>query len=135
MPDLPAPTVATGGALLTALARIQMRNLEALAEAARIGGAGLADLSRRQAESLDAALRAAALRSTAGLPADAAGHIALPFDSLRTAILDATAQGNLLAETAARAGAEVAEILQARLLAALEETKAALLQAVPPGRP
>lgn len=135
MPDLSAPTVAAGGALLAAMARIQMRNIEALAEAARIGGAGLADLSRRQAEGLGATLRAAALRSTAGLPADAAGRIALPFDSLRTAILESTAQGNLLAETAARAGAEVAEILQARLLAALEETKAVLLRAVPPERP
>jgi hypothetical protein len=57
------------------------------------------------------------------------------IDAVRAALLDGTAGSNLLTEAAARASAEVACILQGRTLAALDELKAVLVAALPPGGP
>jgi hypothetical protein len=51
--------------------------------------------------------------------------------SLKTTMLESQANSNVLSELAARSGGEVADILQSRMIAALDEFKAALEQAIP----
>ena len=51
--------------------------------------------------------------------------------SLKTTMLESQANSNVLSELAARSSGEVADILQSRMIAALDEFKAALEQAIP----
>jgi hypothetical protein len=53
------------------------------------------------------------------------------FTSLKTTMLESQANSNILSELAARGGGEAANILQSRMIAALDEFKAALEQAIP----
>ncbi len=119
------------GALLSALLTIQMKNLDALAAAQKTAMEGLGALAKQQQDMLAARLTAAAALPGTLAETDPRTALARPFDAVKTAILDGTARTNLLGELAARSGAEVAGILQERFVAALDETKAALLQAVP----
>jgi hypothetical protein len=126
MPAIPA------GAMFTALMAIHMKNLEALAAAQKVAMEGMGTLAKQQQ-----AMLTANFQGTTGLPvnlpmdSDPRVAVARPFDTLKRAILDGQAQSNLLNELAAQAGASVASILQTRFLASLDETKAALLLAVP----
>lgn len=116
---------------------IQRRNLEALAEAQWAMVEGLGALAQRQVEAAGAAVRGSLpfLSSPAPFGFSHAG-VERRIDDLKAALLDRTANSNLLAETAGRANAKVACILQERTLAALDELKAALVGAPPvPGDP
>ena len=53
------------------------------------------------------------------------------IESLKTTILENQANSNILSEMTARSSAEVANILQSRMMAALDEFKAALDHAIP----
>jgi hypothetical protein len=53
------------------------------------------------------------------------------IETIKTTILENQANANILSEMAARSSAEVANILQSRMMAALDEFKAALDQAIP----
>jgi hypothetical protein len=53
------------------------------------------------------------------------------IESLKTTILENQANSNILSEMAARSSAEVATILQSRMMAALDEFKAAVEHAIP----
>lgn len=133
MPDatsFPA-TAAPGGTMLGALMTMQFRNMEALARAHEAALDGMGSLARQQQDMLAAALRGMREASVPLLPADPRAALVRPLDSLKSALIDGTANANLLGELAARAGAAVAGILQDRMAAALDELKAALLQAMP----
>jgi hypothetical protein len=93
----------------------------------------LGDLAKRQAEMLEGTLRRSfgaqppALASGSDIRATIAGQI----ESLKTAIRETQANSNILLEVAARRNGEVANTLQSRMMAALDEFKAALEHAVP----
>ena len=53
------------------------------------------------------------------------------IESFKTTILENQTNSNILSEMAARSSAEVANILQSRMMAALDEFKAALDHAIP----
>jgi hypothetical protein len=125
LPSLPTGTV------LSALVSIQMKNLDALAAAQKAAMEGLGSLAKQQQDMLSAKLKDAANLPATLIERDPRAAIAKPFDSVKSAILDGTAQANLLSELAAQSGANVASILQNRLVASLDEFKAALLDAVP----
>ncbi|MFZ4410230.1 MAG: TIGR01841 family phasin [Paracraurococcus sp.] len=128
---LPMPAL-PNGAMFSALMAIQVKNLEALAAAQRAAIEGMGTLAKQQQAMLTAKLQGSAgLPSTLSVGTDPQEAIARPFDAMKSAILDNQAQSNLLNELAAQAGAGVANILQARFLASLDEMKAALLLAVP----
>ncbi|MCB4824452.1 phasin family protein [Roseicella aerolata] len=122
------------GTVVSALMAIQMKNLDALVAVQKMAMEGLGALARQQQEMLAARLTQAAALPDTLTEADPRIVLARPFDAVKTAILDGTAQANLLGELAARSGAEVAGLLQERFLSALDEAKAALLQAVPATR-
>jgi hypothetical protein len=65
--------------------------------------------------------------SASDFPAALIGQI----ESLKTAILEGQANSNILSELAARSSGEVATVLQSRMIAALDEIRAALEQVVP----
>ena len=73
----------------------------------------------------------ASLPATLSLDTDPRKAVAQPFDSIKRAILDGQAQSNLLNELVAQTAGGVLSILQNRFLASLDETKAALLLALP----
>ena len=125
-PPIPA------GTIVSALMSIQLKNLDALAAAQKAAMEGMGSLAKQQQDILGARLtEATALPTTLLDSADPRAALAKPFDAMKGAILDGSAKGNLLGEIATRSSAQVAGILQDRLLAALDETKAALLQTVP----
>ena len=125
LPTLPA------GTLLSALMLIQMKNLDALVAAQRAAIDGLGSLAKQQQDMLSAKLKDATSLPATLIGSDPRAAIAKPFDGAKSAILNGTAQANLLSELAAQSGANVASILQNRLVASLDEFKAALLDAVP----
>ena len=89
-------------------------------------------LAQRQAEILDGTIRRSleVRPSTNGStsPVDLAIN---QIGSLKTTMQESQANSNILSELAARSGGEVANILQSRMMAALDELKAALEKAVP----
>jgi hypothetical protein len=123
--------IGAGGTLASAMMRIQMRNCEAMAAATKASTESLGALARRQSEIMEATLRSAMAQASGTATADPATRIAVPFDTMKTMLLEGTAHANMLSQMAAQSSATVAGILQDRLLAALDETKAALLQAMP----
>ena len=120
--------VSGGLKCLTDVLAIQLRNLEALSLAQQKAIEGLGVLLHHQAEmagdSLRRALDAQAL--AAPPPADVGAAFLSQITAFRTSIVEGQANSNILSEIAARSGAEVANILQARTLAALDEIRAAL---------
>jgi hypothetical protein len=130
-----ADEAAFGGGLsyVSELLAIQTRNMEAMREAQHMILEGLGDLAKRQAEMLEGTLRRSfgaqppALASGSDIRATIAGQI----ESLKTAIRETQANSNILLEVAARRNGEVANTLQSRMMAALDEFKAALEHAVP----
>jgi hypothetical protein len=115
------------------LLAIEMRNLEAVGLAQQKMLEGMGVLAQHQAEMVEGTLRRAfgappALPTSAsGLPAVVIGQIT----SLKTTMQESQANSNVLSELAARSSGDVANILQSRMFAALDEFKAALEQAIP----
>jgi hypothetical protein len=119
----------TGGLkCLMDLFTIELRNLEALSLAQQKMIEGIGALMQRQTEMagevLGRALDAKTLISAP--PAGVGAAFLSQFGALKTAIVEGQARSNTLAEIAARSSGDVANILQARSLAALDELKAAL---------
>jgi hypothetical protein len=115
------------------LLEIQTRNVEAIRLAQQKSLAGMGVLAQHQAEMLEGMLR----RSLAALPSSLASGLDLraaivgQIDSIKTAIQEGQANSNILGELAARSSGDVANTLQSRLMAALDEFKAALEHASP----
>jgi|GraSoiStandDraft_46_1057282.scaffolds.fasta_scaffold397581_1 hypothetical protein len=107
------------------VAAIELRNIEAfgLAQQKMLEGWGL--LAQRQAE-----IAQGTLSRSLGLHAP--GTVGEQIESLKTTILESQANSNILTELATRSSGEAAGILQTRLLASLDEWKAALGQVVLP---
>jgi len=104
---------------------IELRNIEALGLAQQKMMEGWGQVAQRQAEIAQGTLRRSfELKSP--------GTMGEQIDSLKTTILEGQANSNVLAELATRSGGEAASILQSRMLAALDELKAALGQVVVP---
>jgi hypothetical protein len=125
------------------LVAIELRNMEAIGLAQQKMLEGMGVLAQRQAEMAEGTLRrsfgaqsfgAQSFGAEGSLPAPASGVQAMvigQITSLKTTMLESQANSNILSELAARSSGEVAEILQSRMIAALDEFKAALEQAIP----
>jgi phasin family protein len=131
---LPFPTVDAAGGLncVNEIVAIQMRNLEAMRVAQQQMLEGMGVLAKHQAEMLEGSLR----RSFGAQPPAPAGSdlrttIAGQIESLKTAIKECQSNSNVLSEIAARSSGEVANTLQSRMMAALDELKTALEHAIP----
>jgi hypothetical protein len=115
------------------LLAIELRNMEAIGLAQQKMLEGMGILAQRQAEIAEGTLRRS-FGAEAAMPTSASGiHAAVigQITSLKTAMLESQANSNILSELAARSSGEVADILQSRMIAALDEFKAALEQAIP----
>ena len=120
------------GAVFSAVMVIQMKNLEALAAVQKAAMQGMSTLAKQQQVMLTAQLQGtASLPATLSMDTDPREAVTKPFDSVKSAILDGQAHSNLLNELVAQAAGGVVSILQNRFLASLDETKAALLLALP----
>jgi hypothetical protein len=112
---------------------IELRNMEAIGLAQRkmLEGAGV--LAQRQAEIAEGTFRRAFGSQPFVPTTPSAVHAAVieQIDSIKTTMMESQANANILSELAARSSGDVANILQARMLAALDEVKAALEQAAP----
>jgi hypothetical protein len=117
---------------LVNLVGIQMRNLDAFAAAQKAAMQSIGSLAKQQQEIMTASFRSAATLPAALFEGDARDRVTRPIDAVKAAMLDNTANSNVMSELAARSSATIAGILQDRMLAALDELKAALLQAIPP---
>jgi hypothetical protein len=112
---------------------IELRNIEAMGLAQQKMLEGWGVLAQRQAEMAQGTLnrsldpQGARMGSASTLPAAMIGQI----EALKTAILEGQANSNILSELAARSGGEVANVLQSRMIAALDEFRVALEQVVP----
>lgn len=113
------------------LVAIELRNMDAIRLAQQKMLESMGVLAQRQAEMAEGALRRSF--GTQSLPPSASGiqtTIIGNVKSLKTAILEGQANSNILSELAARGSGEVANILQSRMIAALDEYKAALEKTV-----
>jgi hypothetical protein len=126
----PPPALPFSGAI-AALMAIQMRNLDAFAAAQKAAMASISALAKQQSQILTTSLRGAAATPATLFEGDARDRVTKPIDAVKAAMLESTANSNVMSELAARSSATIATILQDRTLAALDELKAALLQAVP----
>jgi Phasin protein len=112
---------------------IELRNIEAMGLAQQKMLEGWGVLAQRQAEMAQGTLnrsldpQGVRIGSASTLPAAMIGQI----EALKTAILEGQANSNILSELAARSGGEVANVLQSRMIAALDEFRVALEQVVP----
>ena len=120
------------------LVAIELRNMEAIGLAQQKMLEVMGVLAQRQAEIVEGTLRrsfgAQSSGAGAALPASASGVQAMvlgQITSLKTTMLESQANSNILSELAARSSGEVAGILQSRMIAALDEFKAAVEQAIP----
>jgi hypothetical protein len=116
------------------VAAIELRNMEALGQAQQKLVEGWSLLAQRQAEIAQGTLRRSFDQQVPKQQTVGFGTTGLieQIDSLKTAIQENQANSNILTELAARSSGEAMSILQARLLAALDEFKAALGQVAPP---
>ncbi len=115
------------------LLAIDVRNGEALGMAQQKMLEGMGVLAQRQAEIAEETWRRL-LSVRPSVPTSAAAfHAAVigQVDSIKTTMMEGQANANILTELAARSGGDVANVLQSRMLAALDEVKAALEQAAP----
>jgi hypothetical protein len=120
-----------GFSFLTDLFHIQMRNLEAIQQAQKKMLEGMGIFANSQTEIVQGTLR----RSVSDPPAvtswDIRAVASHQIESLKTILQENQANSNILSEIAARSSGEVASILQSRMMAALDEFKAALEHAIP----
>jgi hypothetical protein len=112
------------------LLAIELRNIEALGLAQQKILEGIGMLAQRQAEIVDGTVRRS-FDAKASANGSAIAVAINQIGSLKTAMQEGQANSNILSELAARNGGEVANILQSRTMAALDELKAALEKAVP----
>ena len=126
-----APSVDSGFGFLSDLIGIQMRNMEAIRQAQQKMLEGIGVLATRQTEIIEGTLRRSVSEPTAATSPDIRGVVGHQIDSIKTTILENQTNSNILSEMAARSSAEVANILQSRMMAALDEFKAALDHAIP----
>ena len=112
------------------LLAIELRNMEALGLAQQKMLEGIGVLAQRQAEIVDGTVRRS-FDAKASANGSAIAVAINQIGSLKTAMQEGQANSNILSELAARNGGEVANILQSRIMAALDELKAALEKAVP----
>ena len=128
--DDPSQLVGSGLRYFCELFAIELRNIEAIGLAQQKMLEGMGALAQHQAEMAEGTLR-----RSFGVPAALPGGIhaatIAQITSLKSAIVESQANSNILSELAARSGGEVANILQSRMLAALDELKAALEHVVP----
>jgi hypothetical protein len=127
----PSLAVDGGFGFLTDLIGIQMRNMEAIRQAQQKMLEGFGVLARRQTEIIGGTLRRSVSEPPPAPPSDIRAAVSQQIESLKTTILENQTNSNILSEMAARSGAEVASILQSRMMAALDEFKAALDHAIP----
>jgi len=120
-----------GFSFLTDLFHIQMRNLDAIQQAQKKMLEGMGIFAKSQTEIVQGTLR----RSVSDPPAvtswDIRAVASHQIESLKTMLQENQANSNILSEIAARSSGEVATILQSRMMAALDEFKAALEHAIP----
>jgi len=115
------------------LVAIELRNIEAIGLAQQKMLEGMGVLARHQAEMAEETLRRS-FGAQASTPTPGSGiqsAVIGQITSLKTTMLESQAKSNVLSELAARSSGEVANILQSRMIAALDEYKAALEQAIP----
>jgi hypothetical protein len=127
----PSQSVDSGFGFLTDLIGIQMRNMEAIRQAQQKMLEGMGVFAKRQTEIIEGTLRRSVSEPSAVTSPDIRSVVGHQIESLKTTILENQANSNILSEMAARSGAEVANILQSRMMAALDELKAALDHAIP----
>ena len=120
-----------GFGFLTDLIGIQMRNMEAIQQAQQKMLEGIGVLAKRQTEIMGGTLRRSVSEPSAVTSSDIRAVVSHQIESLKTTILENQANSNILSEMAARSSAEVATILQSRMMAALDEFKAAVEHAIP----
>lgn len=122
----------TGFTYFCDLLAIELRNVEALGLAQQKMLEGMGVLAQRQAEIVDGTLRRSlGARASGNASVSAVGAAIGQIGMLKTTIEESQANSNILSELAARHGGEVASILQSRMIAALDELKAALERAAP----
>jgi len=108
-----------------------MRNMDAMVAAQKVAFESFGAFAKQQQEIFGLTLRSTIGASTT-VDADPRAAIVRPIDALKTAMIDSSANSNVLSELAARSSANVMDILQKRTMAALDELKVALLEAMPP---
>ena len=127
----PSQSIDGGFNLFTDLIGIQMRNMEAVRQAQQKMLEGMGVLAKRQTEIIEGTLRRSVSEPLDVTYTDIRAVVSHQIESLKTTILENQANSNILSEMAARSSAEVANILQSRVMAALDEFKAALEHAIP----
>ena len=127
----PSLSVDGGFSFLSDLIGIQMRNMEAIRQAQQKMLEGIGVLAKRQTEIIEGMMRRSVGEPTAVTSPDIRAVVSHQIESLKTTILENQANSNILSEMTARSSAEVANILQSRMMAALDEFKAALDHAIP----
>jgi phasin family protein len=120
-----------GFGFFTDLIGIQMRNMEAIRQAQQKMLEGMSVLAKRQTEIIEGTLRRSVSEPSAATSPDIRAVVSHQIDAFKTTILENQTNSNILSEMAARSSAEVADILQSRMMAALDEFKAALDHAIP----
>ena len=131
----PSQSVDGGFSFFTDLIGIQMRNMEAIRQAQQKMLEGMGVLAKRQTDIIEGTLRRSMSEPSAATSSDIRGVVSHQIESLKTTILENQTNSNILSEMAGRSSAEVANILQSRMMAALDEFKAALEHAIPNTRP
>src|SRR5437660_3163295 len=119
-----------GFGFLNELIGIQMRNMEAIRQAQQKMLEGIGGLAKRQTEIIEGTLRRSVSEPPAATSPDIRAVVGNQIESLKTTILENQANSSILSEMAARSSAEVANILQSRMMAALDEFKTALDHAI-----
>jgi len=127
----PVQSVDGGFGFLTDLIHIQIRNLEAIQQAQKKMLERMGIFAKGQTEIVEGTLRRSARESPNMTPWDVRAVASHQIESLKTMIQENQANSNILSEIAARSSGEVATILQSRIMAALDEFKAALEHAIP----
>jgi phasin family protein len=126
------PTAAGGLSYVSEILAIQMRNMEAMRLAQQQMLEGMGVLAKHQAEMLEGTVRRSfEVQPSAPVGSDIRAAIAGQIESLKTAMKECQSNSNVLSELAARSSGEVANTLQSRMMAALDEFKAALEHAIP----
>ena len=108
-----------------------MRNMEAIRQAQQKMLEGIGVLAKRQTEIIEGTLRRSVSEPPAAASPDIRTAVGQQIETIKTTILENQTNSNILSEMAARNSAEVANILQSRMMAALDEFKTALDHAIP----
>ena len=125
-----------GVGCVTELVGMQMRNMQALSTAQQQMLDGLSMVAKQHLQIMESSLRRTfGIAQMASSPSDLRELIGTRLDDLKASILEAQANSNAVSEIMARSLGEAASTLQTRMMAALDELKALLEQAVPDGVP